>query len=76
MASESWIVENIQNAFNVWNTKMAEIWTLVAQSPAEFKGGAIWSVIQGLSNALTATGLALMVLFFAMGVMESTIDFS
>jgi len=76
LASESWIVENIQNAFNVWNTKMAEIWTLVAQSPAEFKGGAIWSVIRGISNALTATGLALVVLFFAMGVMKSTIDFS
>jgi len=55
---------------------MAEIWTLVAQSPAEFKGGAIWSVIRGISNALTATGLALVVLFFAMGVMKSTIDFS
>ena len=76
MASESWIVENIQNAFNVWNAKMAEIWTLISQSPAEFKGGAIWSVIRSVSNALTATGLALVVLFFAMGIMKSTIDFS
>ena len=53
---------------------MSEIWSLLSQSPTQFKGGAIWTVIKNINGALSATGLALLVLFFAMGVMKSTID--
>ena len=40
-------------------------------SPSAFKGGAIWAVIQSIHGALQATGLALLVLFFAAGVVKS-----
>ena len=74
LASESWIVQNLQGTFDTWNSKMSEIWSLLSQSPSQFKGGAIWSVIRNINSGLVATGLALLVLFFAMGVMKSTID--
>ena len=43
--SDNWIVQNLQNALETWNDKISEIWTLITQSPAEFKGGTIWNVI-------------------------------
>ena len=42
--SDNWVVQNLENALNTWNEKLAEIWQLVTQSPEQFKGGTIWSV--------------------------------
>ena len=69
--SDNWVVQNIENALNTWNEKLAEIWQLITQSPENFKGGAIWGVIQNIHGALQAVGLALLVLFFVVGVMRT-----
>ena len=69
--SDSWVVQNLQNALNTWNEKLTEVWQLVSQSPESFKGGAIWSVVQNIHGGLQAVGLALLVLFFVTGVMKS-----
>ena len=69
--SDNWIVQNLQNALNTWNTKLAEIWTLVTQTPETFKGGAIWNVIKNIYGGMQAIGLALLVLFFVVGVMKT-----
>ena len=67
--SDNWVVQNLENALNTWNEKLAEIWQLVTQSPEQFKGGTIWNVIVNIHGALQAIGLALLVLFFVVGVM-------
>ena len=69
--SDNWVVQNLENALNTWNEKLAEIWQLITQSPESFKGGAIWGVIQNIHGALKAVGLALLVLFFVVGVMRT-----
>ena len=69
--SDNWVVQNLENALNTWNEKLAEIWQLITQSPENFKGGAIWGVIQNTHGALQAVGLALLVLFFVVGVMRT-----
>ena len=69
--SDSWVVQNLQNALNTWNEKLTEVWQLVSQSPESFKGGAIWSVVQNIHDGLQAVGLALLVLFFVTGVMKT-----
>lgn len=69
--SDNWVVQNLQNALTTWNEKLAEIWTLVTQSPQAFKGGSIWGVMVGIHGAVKAIGLALIVLFFVMGVMKT-----
>lgn len=69
--SDNWVVQNLQNALNTWNTKLAEIWTLVTQTPETFKGGAIWNVIKNIYGGMQAIGLALLVLFFVVGVMKT-----
>ena len=69
--SDNWVVQNLQNALETWNTKLGEIWTLVTQSPQTFKGGTIWEVIEKIYGGMQAIGLALLVLFFVVGVMKT-----
>lgn len=74
--SDNWVVQNLQNTLGTWNEKLAEIWTLLTQSPQHFKGGAIWSVIVNIHGALQAIGLALLVLFFLVGVVKTCGSFA
>ena len=74
--SDNWVVQNLENALNTWNEKLAEIWQLVTQSPEQFKGGTIWNVIVNIHGALQAIGLALLVLFFVVGVMRTCGNFA
>ena len=74
--SDNWVVQNLENALEVWNEKLAEIWSLITQSPQTFKGGAIWSVITDIHGALQAIGYALLVLFFVIGVMKTCGSFA
>lgn len=69
--SDNWIVQNLQNALETWNTKLAEIWTLVTQTPETFKGGVIWNVIKNIYGGMQAIALALLVLFFLIGVIKT-----
>ena len=74
--SDNWVVQNLENALNTWNEKLAEIWQLITQSPQQFKGGAIWNVIVNIHGALQAIGIALLVLFFVVGVMKTCGSFA
>lgn len=74
--SDNWVVQNLQNALNTWNEKLAEIWTLITISPKNFKGGTIWSVVLNIHGAIQAIGLALLVLFFVVGVMKTCGSFA
>ena len=69
--SDNWVVQNLENALNVWNEKLTEIWTIITQDPRTFRGGAIWNVVLNIHGALQAIGLALLVLFFVIGVMKT-----
>ena len=68
---ESWIVSNLNAALSTWNDKLAEIWSLLTESPQTFKGGQVWGVMTGIHGALQAIGYGLLVLFFAVGVMKT-----
>ena len=74
--SDNWVVQNLQNALNVWNEKLSEIWTLITQSPQTFKGGAIWNVVTSIHGALQAIGYALLVLFFVIGMVKTCGSFA
>lgn len=69
--SDNWVVQNLQNALDTWNEKLAEIWQILTQSPETFKGGNIWNVIVNIHGALLAIGYALLVLFFVVGVVKT-----
>lgn len=64
-------MDNLNSALQTWNDKLAEIWMLLTQDPATFKGGGIWQVMLGIHGALQAIGYGLLVLFFAVGVVKT-----
>ena len=74
--SDNWVVQNLQNALDTWNSKLAEIWQILTQSPETFKGGGIWRVIVQIHGALQAIGYALLVLFFVVGVVKTCGSFT
>ena len=74
--SDNWVVQNLQNALETWNSKLSEIWTLITQTPETFKGGTIWNVIINIHGAVQAIGLALLVLFFLVCVMKTCGSFA
>ena len=71
----NWIVENLTNAFGVWNSKMTEMWSLLTESPQTFKGGTIWQTIVTINGGMQAIGYGLLVLFFAIGIFRSASSF-
>lgn len=74
--SDNWVVQNLQNALDTWNSKLAEIWQILTQSPETFKGGGIWQVIVQIHGGLQAIGYALLVLFFVVGVVKTCGSFT
>lgn len=74
--SDNWVVQNLQNALDTWNSKLSEIWQLLTTSPQEFKGGSIWNVMVTINGAVQAIGLALLVLFFVVGVVRTCGSFT
>lgn len=74
--SDNWVVGNLQNAIDTWNEKLNEIWTLITQTPETFKGGLIWNVIVNINGAVQAIGLALLVLFFLIGIIKTCGSFA
>lgn len=74
--SDNWVVQNLEKALNIWNSKLAEIWSIITQSPEEFRGGSIWNIITSIHGALQAIGYALLVLFFVIGVMKTCGSFA
>lgn len=74
--SDNWVVQNLINALNTWNEKLAEIWSLLTTTPQEFKDGTIWSVMVNINGAVQAIGLALLVLFFVAGVVKTCGSFT
>lgn len=74
--SDNWVVQNLENALETWSDKLAELWQLITTSPQNFKGGSIWSVIVTINGAVQAIGLALLVLFFTVGMVRTCGSFS
>ena len=69
-------MDNLTNALNTWNDKLAEIWQLLTASPVSYNGGAVWGVMTGIHGALQAIGYGLLVLFFAAGVVKTCGSFA
>lgn len=69
--SDNWVVQNLQDILNRWNSTLSDIWTLITMSPENFQGGAIWRIVLNIHGALQAIGYSLLVLFFLVGVVKT-----
>lgn len=76
MESDNWVVRNLEDALNTWNDKMGEVVGLLTTSPADFRGGGIWDVILTIHGAVQGIALALLVLFFLIGMVKTCGSFA
>lgn len=76
MESDNWVVRNLEDALNTWNGKMGEVVGLLTTSPADFRGGGIWDVILAIHGAVQGIALALLVLFFLVGMVKTCGSFA
>lgn len=76
MGSGNWVVDNLNNALETWSDFFGQIWTLISTSPQSFKGGAVWDIMVDIHGGLKAIAYALLVLFFLIGVVKTTTNFS
>lgn len=76
MSSGNWVIDNLNNALQTWNEKLSEIWQLVAHNPPWNSKVVAYDVIVNIHDALQAIGLALLVLFFVIGVVKTCGSFA
>ena len=74
--SDNWVVQHLENALRTWNNYLSTVWKLMTTSPQDFKGGGIWNAIVNINNAVQGIGLALLVLFFVVGVVKTCGSFA
>ena len=73
--SDNWVVQNLENALETWNDKLGELWSLITKTPETFKDGVIWNVITTIYGSVQAIGIALLVLFFVVGIVRTCTNF-
>ncbi len=76
MGSNNVIVEILQKALGTWSSFLTMIWELLTVSPADFKGGTIWTIMVNIHEGLKGIAYALLVLFFVAGVVKTTTSFN
>lgn len=68
------ILALLQMVFGFWNSQISLVFSMLGQSPVDFKGGGPWSVIDGIEPIFVAVGSSLVVLFFVIGFCSESVD--
>ena len=68
------ILSLLEVVFGFWNSQVALVFSLLGQSPVDFKNGGPWALVQGIEPIFVAVGSSLVVLFFVMGFCSESID--
>lgn len=68
------ILALLEMVFGFWNNQISLVFSMLGQSPVNFKGGGPWAVIQGIQPIFVAVGSSLVVLFFVIGFCSESVD--
>ena len=68
------ILDLLNMVFGFWNNQIALVFSLLGQSPVDFKGGGPWGVVEQMEPIFVAVGSSLVVLFFVIGFCSESID--
>ena len=60
--------------FGFWNNQISLVFSMLGQSPVNFKGGGPWAIIEGIEPIFVAVGSSLVVLFFVIGFCSESVD--
>ena len=68
------ILSLLEMVFEFWNNQISLVFSMLGQSPVNFKGGGPWGVIEGIEPIFVAVGSSLVVLFFVIGFCSESVD--
>lgn len=68
------ILALLEMVFGFWNNQISLVFSMLGESPVNFKGGGPWAVIQGIQPIFVAVGSSLVVLFFVIGFCSESVD--
>jgi len=68
------ILDFLEMVFGFWNHQASLVFSLLGQSPVDFKGGGPWGMVESVEPVFVAVGSSLVVLFFVIGFCSESID--
>lgn len=68
------ILALLEIVFAFWNKQVGLVFSLLGQTPMEFKDGGPWNIIMGIQPIFVAVGSSLVVLFFVIGFCAESVD--
>lgn len=68
------ILSLIEMVLAFWNDKIDMVFSLLGQSPVDFKGGDPWAIVQQVEPIFVGVGSSLVVLFFIIGFCSESVD--
>lgn len=68
------ILSLLDAVFGFWNSQIALVFSMLGQTPVEFKDGAPWAIVESIEPIFVGVGSSLVVLFFAIGFCSESVD--
>lgn len=68
------ILDLLEIVFGFWNHQASLVFSLLGQSPVDFKGGGPWGMVESVEPVFVAVGSSLVVLFFVIGFCSESVD--
>ncbi len=64
----------LEMVFGFWNNQVSLVFSMLGQSPVNFKGGGPWQVVESIEPIFVGVGSSLVVLFFVIGFCTESVD--
>ncbi|MGN1196842.1 MAG: hypothetical protein ACI4TA_04520 [Acetatifactor sp.] len=64
----------LEIVFGFWNNQVSLVFSMLGQSPVNFKGGGPWQVVESIEPIFVGVGSSLVVLFFVIGFCSESVD--
>ena len=68
------ILALLEMVFGFWNNQIAVVFSMLGESPVNFKGGGPGAIIEGIEPIFVGVGSSLVVLFFVIGFCSESVD--
>lgn len=68
------ILALLEIVFGFWNNQVSLVFSMLGQSPVNFKGGGPWQVVESIEPIFVGVGSSLVVLFFVIGFCSESVD--
>ena len=68
------ILALLEMVFGFWNNQVSLVFSMLGQSPVNFKGGGPWQVVESIEPIFVGVGSSFVVLFFVIGFCSESVD--